>query len=167
MSRASYVAEMNLSASISRSNWWQLACWSVDDFITGPSPSPYWISANGKPTGTPNGGSFRRGPLSQIRVLIEGARKSYQRPLNKRRISAQQTAGRPATCRWAAVYQAENRPALMFQLLATIQSRFCSCSERSQQSNKQTILTYLYTQCRLLLLLCITKYYSNIHTYYN
>ena len=30
-----YVAEMNLSVRISWSNWWQLACWSVDDFITG------------------------------------------------------------------------------------------------------------------------------------
>ena len=37
MSWASYVAEMNLSASISRSNWWQLACWSINDFITEPS----------------------------------------------------------------------------------------------------------------------------------
>ena len=37
MSWASYVAEMNLSASISRSNCWQLACWSINDFITGPS----------------------------------------------------------------------------------------------------------------------------------
>ena len=66
MIRASYVAEMNLSAGISRSNWWQLACWSVDDFITDFAPPSHWKSANGKRTVTPNGGSFRRGPQSQI-----------------------------------------------------------------------------------------------------
>ena len=80
MSRASYVAEMNLSASISWSNWWQLACWSVDDFITGPSPSPYWISANGKPTGTPNGGSFRRGPAISNQGLNRGSAKIVLAP---------------------------------------------------------------------------------------
>ena len=66
MNRALYVAEMNLSASISWSNWWQLACWSVDDFITDYAPPPHWKSSNGKHTGSPNGGSFRRGPQSQI-----------------------------------------------------------------------------------------------------
>ena len=80
MSRASYVAEMNLSASISRSNWWQLACWSVDDFITGPSPSPYWKSSNGKPTGTPNGGSFRRGPAISNQGLNRGSAKIVLAP---------------------------------------------------------------------------------------
>ena len=33
-----HVAEMNLSVRISWSNWWQLACWSVDDFITDYAP---------------------------------------------------------------------------------------------------------------------------------
>ena len=85
-----HVAEMNLSVRISWSNWWQLACWSVDDFII-LSSSLTQLSSNDSASVGPNGGSFWRGPLSQIRVLIEGARKSYQRPL-KRRISPQQTA---------------------------------------------------------------------------
>ena len=105
MSRASYVAEMNLSASISRSNWWQLACWSVDDFITGLSPSPYWISANRKPTGTPNGGSFRRGPAISNQGLNRGSAKIVLAP-------SQQTAGRGSADRWPAGCMPLGRTAL-------------------------------------------------------